>query len=45
MEKLITLGAINCLNKSQHKFSNLSLKTVSPTKIKSLLFKKCIGKY
>ena len=41
----ITIGAINSWNKTQHQFSNLSLKTYSPTKIKSLLFKKCIGKY
>ena len=31
--------------KAQHQFSNLSLKTYSQTKIKSLLFEKCIGKY
>ena len=36
----ITLGAINSWNKTQHQFSDLSLKTFSPTKIKSLLFKK-----
>ena len=41
----IFLGAINSWNKNQHQFSNLSLKTFSPTKIRSLLFKKCIGKY
>ena len=41
----ITLGAINSWNKTQHQFSDLSIKTFSPTKIKSLLFKKCIGKY
>ena len=41
----ITIGAINNWNKTQHQFSNLSLKTYSPTKIKSLLFKICIGKY
>ena len=41
----ITLGAINSWNKTQHQFSNLSLKTFSPTKIKNLLFKKCSGKY
>ena len=40
-----TLEAISSWNKTQHQFSNLSLKTFSPTKIKSLLFKKCIGKY
>ena len=39
------LGAINSWNKTQHHFSNVSLKTFSPTKIKSALFKKCIGKY
>ena len=44
-KKSITLGAINSWNKTQHQFSDLSLKTFSPTKIKSLLFKKCIGKY
>ena len=41
----ITIGAINSWNNTQHQFSSLSLKTYSPTKIKSLLFKKCIGKY
>ena len=41
----ITIGTINGWNKTQHQFSNLSLKTYSPTKIKRLLFKKCIGKY
>ena len=41
----ITLGAINSWNKTQHQFSDLSLKTFSPPKVKSLLFKKCIGKY
>ena len=41
----VTLGAINSWNKTQCQFSDLSLKTFSPTKIKSLLFKKCIGKY
>ena len=40
-----TLEAISSWNKTQHQFSNLSLKTFSPTKIKSLLFTKCIGKY
>ena len=39
------LGAINSWNKTQYQFSNLSLKSFSPSKIKSLLFKKCIGKY
>ena len=41
----ITIGALNSWKKTQHKFSNMSLKTYSPTKIKSLLFKKCVGKY
>ena len=41
----ITIGAINSWNKTQHQFSNLSLKTYSPTKTKSLLFEICIGKY
>ena len=41
----ITIGAINSSNKTQHQLSNLSLKTYSPTKIKSLRFKICIGKY
>ena len=40
----ITIGAINSWNKTQHQFSNLSLKTFSPTKIKSLLFKKMHSK-
>ena len=34
----ITIGAINSWNKPQHQFSNLSLKTYSPTKIKSLKY-------
>ena len=41
----INIRAINSWNKPQHQFTNLSLKTYSPTKIKSLLFKICIGKY
>ena len=41
----VTLGAINSWNKTQHQFSNLSLKTFSTTKIESELFEKCIGKY
>ena len=46
MEKnSITIGAINSWNKTQHQFSNLPLKTYSPTKIKGLLSEKCIGKY
>ena len=41
----ITIGAINSSNKTQYQFCNLSLKTYSPSKIKSLLCKKCIGNY
>ena len=41
----VTIGAINSWNKTQHQLSNLSLKTFSPTKIKSLLFKKYIENY
>ena len=41
----MTIGAINSWNKTQHQFSNLSLKTFSTTKIESVLFEKCIGKY
>ena len=41
----ITIGTINSWNNTQHQFGNLSLKTYSPTKIKNLSFKKCIGKY
>ena len=41
----ITLGTINSWNKTQHQFSNLSLKMFSLTKIKNLVFKKYIGKY
>ena len=41
----ITIRAINSWNETQHQFSNLPLKTYSPTKIKSLVFKICIGKY
>ena len=41
----MTIGSINSWNKTQDQFSNLSLKTYSPSKIKSLLFKICTGKY
>ena len=41
----VTTGAINSWNKTQHQLSNLSLKTYSPAKIKSSLFKICTGKY
>ena len=41
----VTIGVINSWNNTQYQFSILSLKTYSPTKTKSLLFKKCIGKY
>ena len=41
----VTIGAINSWNKTQHQFNNLSLKTYSPTKIESLLSKKCIENY
>ena len=41
----ITVGAIDSWNKTQHQFSDLSLKTYSSTKIKNLLFKKCIENY
>ena len=37
----ITIGAINSWNKTQYQFRNLSLKTYSPSKIKSLLSEKC----
>ena len=46
MEKnSITIGAINSWNETQHQFSNLSLKTYSPTKIESVLLRKCIDNY
>ena len=41
----INIGANNSWNKTEHQFSNLSLKTYSPSKIKSLLSKKCIENY
>ena len=41
----VIIGAISSWNKTQHQFSNLSLKTYSPTKIKSLLSNKCIENY
>ena len=41
----ITIGAINSWNKTQYQFRDLSLKTYSPSKIKSLLSKKCIENY
>ena len=44
-KKSITIGASNCWNKTQHKFSNLELTTYSPNKIKSLLTTKCIENY
>ena len=44
-KKSITIGAINSCNKTQHQFSNLLLKTYSPTKIKSLLSEKRIENY
>ena len=37
-ENSFTIGTIKNWNKTQYQFSNLSLKTYSPTKIKSLLF-------
>ena len=40
-----TIGAIIRCNQTPHQFSNLSLKTYSATKIKSLLSKKCIKNY
>ena len=44
-KRSITIAAINSRNKTQHQFSNLPLKTYSPTKFKSLRFKKCIENY
>ena len=43
----ITIGDINSWNKTKYKFSNLSLKTWSPNKIKKVypLLKKCIENY
>ena len=41
----IIIGAINSWNKTQRQFSNLSLNTYSPIKIKSLLSTKCIESY
>ena len=41
----ITVGPINSWTKTQNQFSNLSLKTYNPSKIKSLLCKKCIENY
>ena len=41
----ITIGAINSWNKTQYQFRNLSLKTFSPSKIKSLLSIKSIKNY
>ena len=41
----VTIAAINSWNKTQHQFGNLSLKTYSPTKIKSLISEKCIENY
>ena len=44
-KSLVTIGAINSQNKTQHQFSNLSAKTYSPTEIKSLTSKKCLENY
>ena len=41
----ITIGAINSINKTQYQFCNLSLKTYSPSNIKSLHSKKHIENY
>ena len=41
----MNLESINSWNKIQHQFSNLSVKTNIPSKIKSLLSKKCIENY
>ena len=38
----MTIGVINSWNKTQHHFSNLPLKTFSPAKNKSLLFKNAL---
>lgn len=44
-KKTFIVGAINCWNNTQRLFSNLPLKTYSPTKFKSLLTEKCIKNY
>ena len=41
----ITIRAINSWNKGQLYFSNLSLKTYNPIKIRNLLSKTCIENY
>ena len=41
----VAIGAINSWNKTQYQFRNLSLKTYSPSKIKSSLSKTCIENY
>ena len=41
----VIIRAIKSWNKTQYQFSNLLLKTNSPTKIESLLSKKCIENY
>ena len=41
----MAIGAINSWNKTQYQFRNLSLKTYSPSKIKSSLSKTCIENY
>ena len=41
----ITIGAINSYNKNQYQFCNLSLKTYSPSNIKSLHSKNHIENY
>ena len=38
----ITLGAINSWNKTQHQFSDLSLQTINPTKIKVYFLKNAL---
>ena len=41
----MAIGAINSWNRTQYQFRNLSLKTYSPSKVKSSLSKTCIENY
>ena len=41
----VIIGAINCWNKMQNILRNQSLKSLYPNKIKTILTKRCIGKY
>ena len=45
MVKTLSLSAINCWNKTQNMLGGQSLKSLYPTKIKTMLTNSCIKKY